>query len=266
MHVAQILHSGDFAVRIGDEEADVDELLPNWESHDRIGIVSHEPFGALGASLLIQLAIAKFYESSPERRDSRGQYPPIFLFHVGGRHGDHSPLDFLPARREVFLPADPYLVLEAIRDRAITRLLVPDGAPHGLDYVAGAVNGWTDVNSAVEQTTSSFAYGWNGVVESADVVITGTSEGAEQLVRETLNPHELIDRFLQLSDDDFNSMGDGLTVPEDMRSWFSDFRRRADEVAPAARRRAEDARQPGFRQVQSFRRISVRDALGRLVP
>src|SRR5699024_8419346 len=45
-----------------------------------------------------------------------------------------SPMDVWPARREVFLTAgDPYALLAAITDRAITRLLLPEGGPDPAD-------------------------------------------------------------------------------------------------------------------------------------
>ena len=77
--------------------------------------------------LLIQLAVLAFYESVPARRGTPPRYPEIYLFHAGGRFGDFNAFDFWPPRKEVFLPADPAMVLEALNDRAITRLAVPEG-------------------------------------------------------------------------------------------------------------------------------------------
>ena len=47
------------------------------------------PLGATGASMLIQLAITAFYDVKPSRREVT-LYPEIYLFHVGGRHGNHA--------------------------------------------------------------------------------------------------------------------------------------------------------------------------------
>ena len=78
----------------------------------------------------------------PERRGPNGIYPEIYLFHVGGRHGDHSPYDFWPARKEVFVDADPREVLDQINDKGITRLAVPDGSAVPADASAqGARDG-----------------------------------------------------------------------------------------------------------------------------
>jgi len=60
-------------------------------------------------------------------------YPDYFLFHVGRPLGDHARLDIWPRRKEVVVPEDPQGVLDAINDRAITRLVVEDGEPDFTD-------------------------------------------------------------------------------------------------------------------------------------
>ena len=54
-------------------------------------------------------------------------YAEIYLFHSGGRFGDFTSFDIQP-RRELFLSAEPAALIEAINDRAITHLVVPEGA------------------------------------------------------------------------------------------------------------------------------------------
>lgn len=85
MHTATQLDSSHFEVRLSDQPATVAELFPAWALHDRFGILVHEPFGALGANLLIQAAITSFYDAAPERRCGSPSYPEIYAFHVGGR-------------------------------------------------------------------------------------------------------------------------------------------------------------------------------------
>src|SRR3954454_9175134 len=113
MHTATQLQADLFAVRRNGKPATREELLPDWEAHDRLGVVMTEPFGAIGAGHLIQLAITAFYDVRPRRRaplpkrpedlSPDAVYPEIYLFHVGGSHGDHSVFDFWPARKEVLV-------------------------------------------------------------------------------------------------------------------------------------------------------------------
>ena len=126
MHVADQLFVEAFEVRIGDERVSPEAVFPDWSLLDRFGIVVTEPLGGLGASLLLQLAIAKFYSVRPDRRASVPVYPEIYLFHVGGPHGDFSYFDFWPPRKEVRVAASqPVSLLEAINAHGITRLALP---------------------------------------------------------------------------------------------------------------------------------------------
>lgn len=269
MHASKIINSRDFRVTVKGNDVSLAEVFPQWTAADRVGIVVHEPFGALGASLLLQAGVSFFYAADPARIRGLAQYPPIFLFHVGGRHGDHSPLDFWPSRREIFLPDDPYEVLGAIRDRAITRLLVPDVPNGGTDYVYAAPSGWTDLHSALEQTVSAYAYSATGSVAEADVVLGTDNVNLEHMVREVLTGEGLAAGFESASDEDLLKSGLGPSVPEDFRGWYRRFRERMAELPPAVRQRIFDQRFPEGSPApvtQTYRALSVLDALGRLTP
>ena len=86
-------------------------------------MIVDRPLGATGASMLIQLVITAFYDVNPGRREVT-LYPETYLFHVGGRHGNHAYYDVYPPRTEVVVASDSAEILEAINDRAITRLAV----------------------------------------------------------------------------------------------------------------------------------------------
>src|SRR4051794_6215608 len=98
MHTARLFDSSHFRVSRSGQVTTREDVFPDWTAHDRLGVVMTEPFGAIGAIHLIQLAITAFYDARPARRVGRRHadalYPEFFLFHVGGAHGDHSALDF----------------------------------------------------------------------------------------------------------------------------------------------------------------------------
>ena len=117
MHVARQFGVADFDITIDGVHATREDVFPAWNEWDRLGVVVDKPFGALGANALIQLAATAFYDVKPARREGfptpeaprsdLAVYPEIYVFHVGGRHGLYSAYDFWPARKEVFLPAEP---------------------------------------------------------------------------------------------------------------------------------------------------------------
>ncbi|MFI8510097.1 hypothetical protein ACIGHB_03105 [Streptomyces sp. NPDC085460] len=65
MHTATQPKPSSFQYLIGGENTDLTGLFPRWTPNDRFGILIDRPLGALGASLLIQAAIAAFYDVRP---------------------------------------------------------------------------------------------------------------------------------------------------------------------------------------------------------
>lgn len=268
MHTALQLCAEDFGIEVDGAPVDLASLFPGWRPHDRFGIVVHEPYGAIGASYLIQASIVAFYDVRPGRRAGRGPgiaepnevaiYPEIYVFHVGGRHGDHSMFDFWPARKEVFLEADPRVVLDAINDRAITRLAVPDGPSTPVEHE------YKEPAAARDRIQSVFAYSAAGRVKLADVVISGIGSALESNPRDVLDPVKMC---AEVSAPDFRRLRSTDPVLL-QREWAHLVLQRASEAQEglelARSRRA--ALQEAFVVRETYRRISVDDALNRLVP
>jgi len=171
MHTARQLDVGYFGIAVDGVASSRDVLFPHWNAHDRFGVVVDRPLGATGASMLIQLAITAFYDVKPARREVT-IYPEIYLFHVGGRHGNHAYYDVYPPRKEVVVADDPAEVLEAINDRAITRLAVVDGPAEEVTHH------WKEPAAALDRLASTFAYDPTGRVTRGDVAITATDRRA----------------------------------------------------------------------------------------
>jgi hypothetical protein len=75
MHAASQLFVEAFEVQIEGERVSPDTVFPDWSPLDRFGIVVTEPLGGLGASLLLQLAIAMFYSVRPSSVISTSGHP-----------------------------------------------------------------------------------------------------------------------------------------------------------------------------------------------
>ena len=273
MPVSVLLRPALVTTRRDDPPGPPPPVLPEWTPSDRIGVVVHEPLGALGASLMLQLATALFYAVEPQRR--RDQYPPLFVFHVGGRYGDHSPMDVWPARREVFVSEDPYEILGAVRDRAITRLLVPDrprtatGGDACPQWVWQAPSGWTDAASHQEQLVSAYAYSPTGRVPHPDTVISTDAACCESMVEDVLEPHRCYREFADRDDEALLRMGAGPSSVNDLRLWLATFRQRLEEVDPQRRQSVLEerrSRRAGPAMTQSYRSVSAGEALHLLHP
>src|SRR5512132_3572890 len=129
MHSSRELRSSSFGVSVDDRPARLEDAFEGFSEQDRLGVVMSQPCGAVGASALITATITAFYDVQRARGEDFFVYPDYYLFHVGRPLGDHGRLDVWPSHKEVVVPENPQQVLDAINDRAITRLVVEDGEP-----------------------------------------------------------------------------------------------------------------------------------------
>lgn len=240
-----------------------EELFPDWGLHDRLGVVMTEPFGAVGASHLIQLSITAFYDARPSRRsgrrdgkDPRAIYPEIYLFHVGDRYGDHSAFDFRPARKEVFLERDARQVLDAINDRAITRLAVPDGDPIAIQHE------WKEPAAARDRIVTAWAYSADGRVRDADWMVTGLSPSTERNIKMTLDPALRYASF-SIHADIVNVVDPGL-IARDYGLLTEQRRDEGMDGIEVANLRREAIRKDGLAS-ETYRSLTVDEALEMLV-
>lgn len=171
-----------FDIEIDGAPASAADVFPGWHLNDRLGVVIDEPLGGLGATHLIQLAITSFYGAAERRRSELTVYPEIFAFHFGKGRGSHSAFDFWPARREVMLSANPCDLLDAINDRGITRLAVPDRPVCEFEYRP------KETDTALDRTLSAFVYEPGGRAKDANIRIAGNDRRTEINPSRVLRP------------------------------------------------------------------------------
>jgi hypothetical protein len=277
MHTSTELRSDSFSIELDGRQATITELLAGVGGHGRLGIVVDEPAGAVGASLLLLAAITAFYDAQRARSERFYIYPDYFMFHVGRLHGDHSMLDVWPSHKEVVVPDDPDAILEAINDRAITWLAVPDreppaargdreaSVPDGEPAAPGAQRDAAvpdgepaaapvqreALASARDRIAAAFGYSATGRVLHGDVRIAG-NEVSESYARAALDPEGVL-----------ATRGDA-TDP-----YAAEVARRAGEVAPEVRaqlRAQRDRLRENGRPLESYRRLTLDRALASLAP
>lgn len=245
MHTSKELRSDSFAIELDGRPAGIEDVFPGFDAHDRLGIVVREPFGAVGASGLLLAAVTAFYDAQRARAEEFFIYPDYFLFHVDRALGDHSMLDVWPSHKEVVVPDDAEAILRAVNDRAITRLLVPDGEP-GRAQLAAETSA-----SARSRIVNVLRYSSTGRVPDGDVRVAG-NDVTESYVRAVLDPDGLVE-----------------TIGDAADPYAAAVARRANEVAPDVRARLRASRE-GLREqgraVETYRTLTLDQALAALSP
>lgn len=266
MHVADQLKHENLRVRIQDHDATLDDVFPEPHRYDRYGFIVTEPYGGLGASLLIQAAIVQFYDAFPERRDAAPMYPEIYMFHIGGKFGDHSSFDFWPPRKEIFLDAGaPTEVMSALVDRGITRLAVPEMQEGRPDVLQDGPSSWADHAAARNLLSSCLVYDSGSATADADVFLESDHHTFEANAEWTLDTDIIIGKYHR---DPESVYRPGPTVAVDIDRWVQRMEARDHEVDDsyakqllAQRRTAEGDR---LVRRESFRRVDL-DQTFRLV-
>ncbi|HWT22309.1 MAG TPA: hypothetical protein VN213_02265, partial [Solirubrobacteraceae bacterium] len=176
MHTTKELSAASFAISVDGRPAALGDLFPGFGERDRVGVVVRRPLGGAGASLLVLAAVTGFYDFQRERGEPFFIYPDYFVFHAGRPFGDHRKLEIWPAHKEVVVEGGAEDLLRALNDRAITRLVVEDGAP-GCPELARET-----LASARRRIATCLAYAAGGRARGAGVEIAG-NEVTERYLR-----------------------------------------------------------------------------------
>ena len=224
MHVIHLLASDMFDIRLGGQSSSREAIFPGWTAHDRFGIVIDEPFGGLGATQLIQLASAMFYDAKPTRRAERKVYPEIYALHYGGGFGAHAPFDFWPARREAILDGHPRILLDAINDRGITRLAIPDRPRREIEHRP------KEEAAALDRIVSAIQYSATGRLDPSDFSIHGND------LRTEFNPRQVLQLAQGSPRNRASNVAASASIKETDTSYYDWIERRRSEHHPGGYR------------------------------
>jgi hypothetical protein len=246
VHSSRELRSSSFRISVAGREVPLTELFDGFVDHDRLGVVVRRPCSAVGASALITATVTAFYDIQRGRGPDFFIYPDYFLFHVGGPLGDHSMLDVWPGHKEVVVADEPEQILEAINDRAITRLVVEEGERGNPKFERETLA------SARDRILTCLVYSPSARVRDADVRIE-SNPVTESYIEAVLDPEGHLDE-LRAADEPTGAYAEAIAA-------------RAREVERAVRSRVREGRAALVEDgvpVETYRRIGLDDALALL--
>ncbi|MFZ7942565.1 hypothetical protein [Neobacillus sp. 19] len=228
MHTTKQVRSDYFEFSINDQPSSFDEVFPDFHSGDRVGVVVRESGGAIGASALFMASIARFYDFyRSQLGNNPGElriYPDFYVFHVGRRDTEHYWFDIWPPNKEVDVIDEPELILEAINDRGISRLIIPDAPrmrtktfytiPKENQIESEAATFLQEtVSSAEKRIKTCVIYSPTGRTERSDVMIKSNVETESNVYKCIKDSHGLSDELrIELKNERQNLLDKGRVI------------------------------------------------------
>ena len=176
MH-SSTLRGSDFALIVDGAPAEHASYFSDFKPTDRLGLVTVEQTGGLGAATLVMAHLTAFYDCYRESSDEFFAYPDFFSFQRQRPLNGYDWFDVWPAEKDVALPDDYWNSISTIASRGITILLVPDGP--GKPVEPPSENRERAILESLRRTIVT-CYAYRADPAGSDFVVTSTHESVKR--------------------------------------------------------------------------------------
>ena len=201
MH-SSTLRDSDFEIIADGHPIEPAGYFRGFTNTKRLGLLAPNRYEGTGAITLVMAHVTAFYNTYRGSGSDFFAYPDYFTFQSTEPIAAYGMFDIWPDHKSVLVEQDPITRLNAITDRAINILLVPDGDPASQEYQR------QQLASAERLIDTCYAYSPNGVVADPDLTICCKTEP-----------------FAAWSQSVFESIPDGQTAPATDEIIEQSFRR-----------------------------------------
>ena len=164
MHSSK-LRDGDFEMVVRGRPVALAEYFRGFTNTKRLGLLAPNRLEGVGAVNLVMAHATAFYNAYRALGEDFFAYPDYFTFQSREPKAAYGMFDIWPAHKDVLVGAAAAERLNAITDRAVNILLVPDSPPAPHEYQR------QQVAAAERLIETCYAYSATGAVADPDVVI-----------------------------------------------------------------------------------------------
>ena len=164
MHSSQ-LGDSDFEILVSGQPVALAEYFRGFTNTKRLGVLAPNRLEGVGAVSLIMAHVTAFYNTYRATGEDFFAYPDNFTFQSREPKAAYGMFDIWPEHKDVLVGADAVERLNAITDRGVNILLVPDGPPTPHEYQR------QQLASAERLIETCYAYSATGAVADPDLVI-----------------------------------------------------------------------------------------------
>jgi hypothetical protein len=183
MHSSK-LRGSDFAIIDNGRHTSYSDFFNGFSNLNRLGVVTPNGIDGVGTAALLIAYTTAFYDTYRATGESFFAYPNYYTFQSVTPLASYTMLDVWPKHKDVFVERDPVDLLNAINDRAINTLLLPDGEPTnpGLEQ--------PQIESALRTMKTCYLYSADGEVADADLTIEVHSRPVIEWVAALFDDHD----------------------------------------------------------------------------
>ena len=165
MHSADVLRGSDFEILVEGRQRDHAEFFRGFTNTRRLGLFAPYRIDGVGASNLILAYVTAFYDVYRATGEDFFAYTDFFVFQPASPVASYAMLDIWPDHKWVSVGDSAFERLNAINDRGVNVLIVPDRKSAEPKYER------PQLASAQRNIDTCYAYSFEGRVEAADLVI-----------------------------------------------------------------------------------------------
>jgi len=164
MH-SSVLRSSDFELFVKGSPQNHEDFFKGWANTRRLGFIAENGIEGIGAVNLVMAHATAFYNAYRATKEEFFAYPDFFSFQHNSPKVSYSMLDIHPDNKHVDIGDDPQDRLDAINDRGVNVLVVPDGVKKDSEFHK------IQMASAKRNIDTCYVYSSKGVVSNADLII-----------------------------------------------------------------------------------------------
>ena len=164
MH-SSVLRSSDFELFVEGSAQSHEDFFKGWANTRRLGFIAENGIEGIGAVNLVMAHATAFYNAYRATKEEFFAYPDFFSFQHNSPKVSYSMLDIHPDNKHVDIGDDPQDRLDAINDRGVNVLVVPEGVKKDSEFHK------IQMASAKRNIDTCYVYSSKGVVSNADLII-----------------------------------------------------------------------------------------------
>ncbi|MEM8863153.1 MAG: hypothetical protein AAGD96_33000 [Chloroflexota bacterium] len=163
------LRSTDFKISYNSNLVEHADFFSNVTKATRVGVYAPNGTDGVGATALIMAYVTAFYNVYRKQGVDFFAYPSYYTFQHVRPLASYTMLDIWPRHKDVWVESNPVDLLNAINDRAINILLLPEQEPANPSYEKA------QLETTLQTIHKCYQYSANGIVTDPTLEVTVNS-------------------------------------------------------------------------------------------